>query len=341
MTATPLPAQPADPSRVRTEHALDTLSVIVVDWERPDLTIRCVQSLLGDGVPPERVVVVENGPTEATWAAVSAALTSSVLLRVSRNVGFARANNIGARALPGSAYLLVNNDAFVHRPGSVAKLLADLRPGVGIVAPRLLNEDGSLQPTVVPFTTPSVALVRASGLSRFVPNRSRPFWSTHWDHASSQEIEATIGAVMLVRGEVWDAVGGLSETSFMYAEDLDLCWRARRLGVTAWFDAEAEFVHVGGASSGTRWTGQERGQQVGQAEGEIIRRHLSPVRAALALAFVRAGLVARIACFSVLSRNEAADTCRGFLRGYGARPAPGDGEQPQPEPAVEIVQPKT
>jgi hypothetical protein len=72
---------------------------------------------------------------------------------------------------------------------------------------------------------------------------------THWSHSSSREIEAATGAVMLVAGRVWERLGGLREDSFMYAEDLDLCWRAREAGWTTWFVAESEFVHLGGTSS--------------------------------------------------------------------------------------------
>jgi N-acetylglucosaminyl-diphospho-decaprenol L-rhamnosyltransferase len=316
----------------------DDLTAIVLGWNLPDHTIRCVEALVADGLPPGRIVIVENGPRPETWDAVTAALPAGVLVRLDQNVGFARANNIGAQVLPGSAYLFVNNDAFVRRAGSIASLVAALRrPRVGIVVPRLLNEDVSLQPTVAPFTTPSVALVRASGLSRLIPNRWQPKWSTHWDHGSSREIEAAIGAVMLVSAEAWEATGGFRETSFMYAEDLDLCWHARELGFTAWFEANAEFTHLGGASSDKRWSSLERGEQVGKAEADMIRRHLSPRRAAAALAFTRVGLAARVLCFGAAGRAAAAASCRGYLRGFGAPVVRTD--DPGPNPEVEVVRP--
>src|SRR4029453_3197118 len=150
--------------------SLDRITAVVLDWNLPDYTSRCVSALVEDGVPSDRIVIVENGPTAETWRRIRAEHPAGVLLRIYQNAGFARANNIGARALPGDAYLFVNNDAFVHAPGSVGRLLGAVEQGNGIAVPRLLNEDLSLQPSVAPFTTPSVALVRASGLSRFVPN---------------------------------------------------------------------------------------------------------------------------------------------------------------------------
>jgi GT2 family glycosyltransferase len=317
---------------------LDDLTALVLDWNLPEYTIRSVEALVADGVPPARIVVIENGPAEEDWQLVARSLPACVRVRVERNVGFARANNIGARVLPGSAYLLVNNDAFVNRPGSVSRLReAVARSGVGIAVPRLVYENLSLQPSVAPFTTPSVALVRASGLSRFVPNKWQPKWSTHWDHRSSREIEAAIAAVMMVSAEAWDAVGGLHESSFMYAEDIDICWRARELGFAAWFEADAEFIHVGSASS-TAWTGGEREERVGRAEAAMIHRHLSPRRAATSLAFMRAGVAGRALAFGLIGRGAAAAANRGFFRGYGA-PSAELAAPPEAEPHIEVLAP--
>jgi GT2 family glycosyltransferase len=321
---------------------LDEVTAVVVDWNAPDHTIRCVEALVGDGLLPERIVVVENAPTADNWARISAELSACVLVRIEENVGFAKAMNAGARLLPGTAYLLVNNDAFVHKPGSLSALFQALtRPRTGIAVPRLLNEDLTLQPSVAPFTTPLTALVRASGLSRFLPNRWQPQLSTHWDHGRSREIESAVGAVVAVDGTVWEKLGGLWETSFMYAEDLDLSWRALRAGWKTWFVAEAEFVHLGGSSSERRWGSRERAQHVARAEADMIRRQLSPARAAAALMLVRLGLAVRVPYFSLVGDEAGAQSCRGSLEGLRA-PAPDEhsgGSSGRPD--VEVVQPRS
>ena len=160
------------------------LTVVISNWGTPDLTIRSARAVIEDGVPAERVVVVDNGSEDDSYARFQDELADCELVRLEENIGFARASNLGARTLPGDAYLFLNNDAFVEKPGSVAALLACLEDEeVGVAAPRILNPDLSLQPTVVPTSSPLVELVRASGLSRFVPNGAQPSWSTHWDHA--------------------------------------------------------------------------------------------------------------------------------------------------------------
>src|SRR5689334_20989057 len=184
--------------------AREDVTALVVNWNKPELTIRSVRALVADGVPAHRIVVVDNASSDESWAQFRDELAGSQLVRVDENVGFGRGNNIGARVLPGRSYLLVNNDAFVHRPGSVAALLAALEEErVGISVPRLLNEDLTLQPSVAPFTTPLAALVRASGLSRLVPNRWQPSLGTHWDHASTRDVQAVVGAVVAIRGSLW------------------------------------------------------------------------------------------------------------------------------------------
>jgi GT2 family glycosyltransferase len=187
---------------------------------------------------------------------------------------------------------------------------------VGVVVPRLLNEDLTLQPKVAPFNSPATALVRASGLSRFIPNRWQPSWSMHWDHSESREIQASSGVVLLVRGEVWHQLGGFDESSLMYAEDLDLCWRVRKRGWKVWFVHDAEFVHLGRGATSKTWDDPQRAELVGRAEAAMIRRHLGRVRGGLTLGFIAAGLGARVAFYSARRDREAAAALRGSLRGY-------------------------
>jgi hypothetical protein len=306
--------------------ALHSLTVVIPNRETPEDTIACAESLIAQGVPAGRVVVVDDASEDDSFARIAERLPSSVLVRLDRNVGYARAVNSGASRLPGEHYLLVNSDAFVHRPGSVQTMLGALRdPSVAIVVPRLLNEDLSLQPTVAPRHSPSVALVRASGLSRLVPNRWQPRWSTHWDHLSSREIDTAVGAVLLVRGEAWQQLDGLDERALMFAEDHDLCWRAREAGWKIWFAHDAEFIHVGSRSVTRLWSPPGRAELVGRSEGAMIRRHRPGLTGLLTLAFMCAGIAARWLIFGLMRRRAAKEEMRGSLKGLVAsvrRPGP-------------------
>jgi len=292
------------------------LSVVILNWNTADFTIRSATSLESDGVPRARIVVVDNGSTDDSPARFERELDGVVLVRLEQNIGFARASNLGARTLPGSGYLFVNSDAFLHRPGSVVRMQAALDdPRVGLVAPRVLNIDGTLQPSVVPLSTPGVALIRASGASRLVPNRWQPSWSTHWDHSVSREIQAANGAVLLVRAETFDALEGFDERMHMYAEELDLFWRARSLGWSGWFVHDAEFLHVGAGSTGGNRMDPARAQRIGRSEAAMLRRNLSPASARLTLGFMAAGFRARRGWYRLRRNEPARAEMEGSLRG--------------------------
>jgi N-acetylglucosaminyl-diphospho-decaprenol L-rhamnosyltransferase len=296
----------------------DRLTAVILNWRTPDHTLRAVAALRSDGVPAERIVVVDNASGDDSVPRIRTEAAGCRILELAENVGFARANNAGVRSLPASAaYLVLNSDAFVHVPGSVARLMDTLRdPEVGIVVPRLLNPDLSLQPNVAPLSTPLPELVRASGLSRLVPNRLQPALGTHWDHSRSRRIQAAVGPVLLVRSAAWDQLGGFDERLYMYAEDLDLFRRAAALGWTARFVAEAEFVHLGGASAVQRWGEAQRAERVARAEAQTIVAHLGPLRARLTLALMALGVGMRALFSALTGRRAAARTYRAWLRGY-------------------------
>jgi N-acetylglucosaminyl-diphospho-decaprenol L-rhamnosyltransferase len=299
-----------------------TPTAVILNWRTPDLTLRAARALIADGVPEARLVIVDNASGDGSAGRIRAELPAATVVETAENLGFARANNVGARALPGSAYAFVNSDAFVRRGGTVARLLGALDdPAVGIAIPRLRNEDGSLQPTVVPLSSPLPEAVRASGLSRWVPNRLQPALGTHWDHGTTRDIHAAIGPVLVVRGALWDALGGFDEHSFMYAEDLDLFRRARRLGWRSRFVAEAEFTHLGGASAEQRWSTPERAERVAAAEAAMVVEHLGRARGWLTVLIMCAGVGGRALALRLAGRRDAAAGQAGWLRGYlrGAR----------------------
>jgi GT2 family glycosyltransferase len=299
--------------------SLSDATAVVLNWRTPDHTVRAGRALLVDGIPAERLVVVDNGSGDGSAEVLRRELPGCRLLALPENVGFARGNNLGAHELPGRAFLFVNSDAFVHRPGSVGRLLHSTdAERIGLAVPRLLNEDLTLQRSVVPTSAPLPELVRASGLSRFVPNRLQPFLGTHWDHGESRAIQAAIGAVVAVRADAWKALGGFDEREFMYAEDIDLFWRARELGFEVRFVVDAEFVHLGNASGGRRWSDPARAERVARAEAAMIREHLPPGQATVTLGLMALGVGARAVVRGAQRRRDEAATLRATLRGYGA-----------------------
>jgi GT2 family glycosyltransferase len=292
------------------------LTVVVLNWGSPDLTIRCVRSLLADGVPPGRLVIMDNGSEDDSHAQFQAAFPDCVIQRIEHNVGFAKAANAGARMLDGDAYLFVDNDAFVHRAGSVEALLRCLADdSVGIVMARILNEDLTLQRTVHPIQTPAVAFVLWTGLSRLLLGRHQPRWGRRWDHQESCRIAAASGVAMLVRGVLWDELGGYPEDELVYAEDLDLCWRAGKAGWSVWYTTAAEFVHRKSATIGRDLDRAQAAEQIGRAEASMTRRNLSTLSARTVLGIKVVGLGVRSLLLALVGRRNEAEVAWAELRG--------------------------
>jgi GT2 family glycosyltransferase len=221
----------------------------VVTYRSADTIDACLRSL--DGAGPRcrlRAIVVDNGSDDdsasAARRAASAVTTPVEVVERRGNDGFAVACNEGLRAATGGWVLFLNPDA-VLRPGSVDALLdvASSNRSAAIVAPALVGADGRLQPTVeraYGLRRILLGLFRIGGANRAVaPPDGGPPIEVEWVHA----------AVILMPLDVARALGGFDERYFLYAEDMDLCTRARRAGHRVLVVPDVRVDHVGGASA--------------------------------------------------------------------------------------------
>jgi GT2 family glycosyltransferase len=186
--------------------------------------------------------VVDNGSSDGSVAAVQAHYPEVRIIANRENRGFAAANNQAIRASDSRHVLLLNSDT-VARPGSLAALVRflDAHPEVGIVGSRLLNPDGSLQPSWAMFPSIFTELVgKKLRLRRRYPTRNGArAYSTDW----------VDGAVLMIRRSILPQVGLMDEHYFMYTEEVDWCYRTRRSGYRVCYLPDAEVVHLGGQSS--------------------------------------------------------------------------------------------
>jgi N-acetylglucosaminyl-diphospho-decaprenol L-rhamnosyltransferase len=201
-------------------------------------------------------IVVDTASTDGSQAVVRERFPDVRLLQLDSNPGYGGALNAGIEVASGAVLLLMNGDAW-PRPGAVERLLeaAASEPRAGILGPRLLNPDGTLQPSVRGFPT-LWRLATEYLFLRWLAPRSRAlnaFYGSGFDHRSRRESEFLVGAVLLVRRQLLDEIGGFDEDFFMFNEEVDLCYRAHVAGWTVLFCPDAEFVHVGGASTSQVW----------------------------------------------------------------------------------------
>lgn len=230
------------------------VQVGIVSWNTGDLLDRCLAALPGalDGLDAQ-IVVVDNASTDDS-AARAAAHGVRVVVNDS-NAGYARAMN---QALAGDADVLIACNPDTEPPAGsfralVEVLLAD--PARGLVAPRLVEPDGSLQHSVHRFPTPATSLALAALPTRVLRGRlGRRLWlEGSVDHRDLEEIDWAIGAVHVVRAAALAGAAPYDERWFMYVEDLDLCWRLHRAGWQVWLDGRVAVPHVGNAAGAVAW----------------------------------------------------------------------------------------
>lgn len=286
------------------------VSILVVSFNTRDLTLDALRSAAAETRAAHEIIVVDNASADGSVAAIAAHRPAPHLIALGENVGFARANNVAARAARGDYLLLLNPDTVVL-DGAIDKLLAFARanPAAGIWGGRTLFPDGSLNPSSCwRRMTIWNLFCRASGLTGVFPGSAlfNGEAMAGWRRDTVREVDIVSGCFLLIRRDMWQRLGGFDATFFMYGEEADLCLRARRLGARPTITPEATIVHLGGASETTR-----AGKMVRllAAKTTLIDRHSPPAARPLARALLKLWPFSRWLALAVaagFSRNERA-----------------------------------
>jgi hypothetical protein len=232
------------------------VDVGIVTWNTRELSVRAIRNLLdSDQGCDLRVLVRDNGSTDGTGDAIAAAFPDVVLDAGHENLGFARGVNRLLARSKAPWFFALNSDAWPES-GAISALVAaaEDHPRAALVAPRIERPDGSLEHSTHPFPSAKVAGLLAVGAPRWMraDRLDALCIEGHWDHRRSREVDWAVGAAWLLRREAVLDVGPLDERFFMYAEDLEWCWRARRKGWSIQFEPAAKVIHVGDASGAMR-----------------------------------------------------------------------------------------
>lgn len=230
---------------------MQRVNIIIVNWNAGMLLARCLTAL---GALPQReqdmveeIVVVDNASTDSSLEEAAKVSVSGVrFLELSQNKGFAAANNAAAATLRGGGDIFLLNPDTEVRAGVLSALMRILRekPEVGIVGPKLVNPDGSLQPSVRPFPRFLDFVCYMLKLGRVVQRRQE---NAH-DYSRAGYVDQVMGAAFLIRRETWEKVGKLDEGFFTLFEEVDFCKRARAAGWKTYFTPAGEVMHVRAAS---------------------------------------------------------------------------------------------
>jgi hypothetical protein len=217
------------------------VSVIIVNWNTPAYLKACLSSLYAEPRPQVSydVWVVDNASIDNSVAMVKSEFPQVNVIENTENLGFSKANNKAIRASTGRYVFLLNSDASVH-PGALDTLIeyADSHPGPGVMGPKVLNPDGSLQYSCRSFPNLWAGFFRNTKLGRLFPNNKhlKQYMLADLDHNKVSIVGWLSGCAMLIRRSLIDKVGPLDESFFMYCEDVDMCKRS--------WDAECPVTYV-------------------------------------------------------------------------------------------------
>ncbi len=229
------------------------LSITICSWNTVDDLHACLQSLRDcQSEANFEVIVVDNASHDGSPDMVEAEFPEFRLLRQSVNLGFTGGHNLALKHATGKIVALLNSDTVVHK-GAIQTVVEFLNAHaeVGIVGPKLLNPDGSLQFSCRRFPNPVAAAFRNTFLGRLFPNNrfTREYLMTDWSHNQPREVDWVSGAALFIQRECLDTIGPLDDTLFMFCEDVDWCKRAWNAGLKVMYVPEAVITHAIGRST--------------------------------------------------------------------------------------------
>ncbi len=216
------------------------VSILIVNWNGKDYLYHCLEAVFAQTIQSREVIVIDNASTDGSPEAALVAWREIRLVRLEKNVGFAAANNLGAKLAQGRWLALLNNDAFPH-PDWLEKLLevAETHPEFSFFSSCILsaNEPERIEAAGDVYHISGLAWHRAGGLSvSQVPSQG--------------EVFSACAAAALYERQAYLEVGGFDEDYVSHHEDVDLGFRLRLQGYRCCFVPQAVVEHVGSASYG-------------------------------------------------------------------------------------------
>lgn len=223
------------------------LSIIIVNYKSKDKTARCLESLkkADFGDLSYEVIVVENASGD-DLSSLKNIHPEIKIVQSEKNLGMGGGNNLGIANSCGEFILILNPDTAVQS-GAILKLFDYIKnhQDVGIVGPKLLNSDGSLQYSCLRFPKIYTPILRRTFFGSLAPRSVNSFLMKEYDHENTREVDWLMGSCFLTRREIFNRDGFLfDERFFMYFEDTDLCrrvWQKHKMKVV--YLPEAVVIH--------------------------------------------------------------------------------------------------
>ncbi|NQV37353.1 MAG: glycosyltransferase [Candidatus Marinimicrobia bacterium] len=230
-----------------------TVSVLIVSYNVKQYLLHAIDTVIASNYDGEiEVIVTDNNSYDGSVEALAKTYPKVKTIPNQENVGFGKAVNQAAKIASGDYLLILNPDTIMEE--STISTFVDYmesKTHVGMIGPKILNADGSLQPACKrSFPRPMVALPKLLGLSKLFPNSK---WAgkynlTYLDPDVIHSVDAISGSCMFVRKNIFDQIGGFDEQFFMFGEDIDLCYQIKNNDFEIHYVPTAKIIHFHGES---------------------------------------------------------------------------------------------
>jgi len=248
---------------------MSELAIVIVNYNTRSLTLDCLKSLYKN--PPSgtfEVWLVDNASSDDSTERIERNFPQVKLIKSKTNRGFAGGNNLALKEVCDKAKycLLLNTDTLVY-PDSLDNLIKFARENnFAVSSCKLLSPDKSFQPNTGSLPTFFPMFFWLSGVDDIV-KRFIAIPSYHQEskvfYKKDRQVGWISGSVLLIESEVFKKIGFLDEKIFMYGEDVDFCWRAKKAGFRIGWTGSTKILHIGGASSDKprlkQWSGEFKG----------------------------------------------------------------------------------
>lgn len=232
------------------------LSIIIVSYNVREYLIRCLESILKskdyEDVVSE-IFVVDNYSKDNSFEMVKNKFPEVSLFSNQKNLGFTKACNQGIKKAKGDYILLLNPDTVFPEKGfEKACVFMEKNENVGILGCKMIDKEGKLLYSARTFPSLSTSISSShSILNRLFPGNplSKRYLLKDLDHFRPAEVDWVSGSCLLAKKEMLDKIGLLDENYFMYVEDVDLCYRAKKKGWKVFYFPFITFVHYLGKST--------------------------------------------------------------------------------------------
>lgn len=243
------------------------LSIIILSFNTKNLTLKCLEKVYSNQSKLNlEVYVVDNASLDRSVEAVKQKFPKVKIISLGENLGFGRANNLAMKKSRAKYLLLLNSDAFLETAAIDNLVSFAMEKDFAIASCKLTFENGRFQPNAGDLPKFIPTFFWLSNLDNLFSN-FLPFPSFHQTSAryyyKEREVGWVSGTVMLVREDVINKIGLFDKNIFMYGEDVDFCWRAKKAGFKIGWTGRASAIHLSGGSLNlpkfNQWKGELKG----------------------------------------------------------------------------------